>query len=80
MSLPDLPLDVVVTVGEFLAGDHAFGTLAALHQVSRAIKHGTLAVLYETLFLDKGPGSVHASAEGLRHTKSVSLRLWQGWL
>jgi hypothetical protein len=71
MSTPELPFDVLVTVAEFLAGDHAFGTLAALHQTSRELKEGTLAVLYETFFLDKGPGLVKASAEGLLHTKSV---------
>jgi hypothetical protein len=52
MSPPDLPLDVIVTVAEFLAGDHAFETLAALNQASRTVKQATLAVLFETLFFD----------------------------
>jgi hypothetical protein len=71
MSRPDLPLDVLVTVAEFLAGDHAFGTLAALNRVSHGLRSGTMPVLYETFFLDKRPGLVQALPEGLRHTKSV---------
>lgn len=53
MPLPDLPVDVLIVVSEFLAGDHAFGTIAAMNQASHATREGTTPVLYETLFLDK---------------------------
>jgi hypothetical protein len=53
MSLPDLPVDVLITVSEFLAGAHAFGTIAALNQASHATREGTTPLLYETIFLDK---------------------------
>jgi hypothetical protein len=53
MPLPDLPVDVLITVSEFLAGDHAFGTIAALSQANHATREGTTPVLYETFFLDK---------------------------
>jgi hypothetical protein len=82
MSAPNLPLDLLITVAEFLAGSHAFGTLAALNQVNHDIQSGTTPVLYETLFLDKvdemrvlgdhekGDGSQGPLA-GFRYTKSV---------
>lgn len=50
--LPDLPTEIIVLVGQFLAGNHAFGTLAALHTTSHALKEETTPILYETLFLD----------------------------
>jgi hypothetical protein len=52
MPLPDLPLEVILIVAQFLAGDHAFATLGALHSCSHALKEETSSVLYETIFLD----------------------------
>lgn len=56
MSPPDLPLDVLVTVAEFLAGNHAIGTLAALNQVSREVQRGTLRFYTRRFSSTKGPG------------------------
>jgi hypothetical protein len=47
-----MPTDVLVIVVEFLAGDHAFGTLANLSLADRDIRDETLPVLYETVTLD----------------------------
>jgi hypothetical protein len=82
MSIPDIPLDVIITVAEFLAGDHAFGTLGALNQLNHEIKIGTMPVLYETLFFDKldqtdfyRPEEVDdrsaTPSDGFHYTKSV---------
>lgn len=82
MSPPNLPLDLLITVSEFLAGSHAFGTLAALNRTNHKLRSGTIPVLYETLFLDKvdeirflgndekGNGS-QGPLPGFRYTKSV---------
>jgi hypothetical protein len=51
-QLPSLPLELIVTVAEFLAGDHAFSTLVALHSINRLVRDETSAILYETLFFD----------------------------
>jgi hypothetical protein len=79
MSLPDLPLELIVTVAEFLAGDHAFSTLAALHATSHQLKEETSSILHETLFLDnkeRMPAYVQDETEEgkrkARYTKSVT--------
>lgn len=52
MSCQALTFDVLVNVADFLAGDYAFRTLAALNQVNHPVKDGPSSVLYETLFFD----------------------------
>jgi hypothetical protein len=81
MSLPDLPLELIVTVAEFLAGDHAFATLATLHSTNHQLKEETSSILYETLFLDnknRMPTYLQdETEEGKRkagYTKSVTWR------
>jgi hypothetical protein len=79
MVLPDLPLEVITIVAQFLAGDHAFATLAALHASNHALKQETSPILYETLFLDNkdnmSPYFQDSSEEGrrrmIKYTKSV---------
>lgn len=81
MSLPDLPLELIVTVAEFLAGDHAFASLAALYSTNHQLREETASILYETLFLDnkdRMPAYLQdETEEGKRkagYTKSVTWR------
>lgn len=46
-----LPVELLVIVGQFLAGDRKLGTLASLNSASKPIQEETKAILYETLFL-----------------------------
>lgn len=52
MSPPDLPLDVIIVVSQFLAGCYAFGSLAALHLADHNVRDATLSVLYETVLMN----------------------------
>jgi hypothetical protein len=45
---PSLPIEVLVMIAEFLAGDDFLGTLAHLNLASRMIHQETLPILYET--------------------------------
>lgn len=45
---PSLPIEVLVMISEFLAGDDCLGTLADFNVASRVIHQETLPVLYET--------------------------------
>jgi hypothetical protein len=47
-----LPLNILYLVACHLAGDHAFGTLAALHLANHSVAGAVLPVLYETLLMD----------------------------
>jgi hypothetical protein len=44
----DLPVELLVIVSEFLAGDHCLGTLANFNVASSTVHQETLPVLYET--------------------------------
>jgi hypothetical protein len=46
-----LPVEVLVIVGQFLAGSYCFGTLANLNSVSKSMHEESQPVLYETLIL-----------------------------
>jgi hypothetical protein len=72
-------VDVLGVVAEFLAGDHAFGTLANLSIASHVTREVTLSVLYETLLLDNAKNLAHYRKRtfpipaGFRYTKYVKL-------
>lgn len=56
---PDLrpqpfPLELIVTVSEFLAGDDAFQTLASVNVASKSVKEATLPVLYHAVIWEDG--------------------------
>jgi hypothetical protein len=74
MILPDLPLEVIIIVAQFLAADHAFATLVALHSASHAMKEETPAILYETLFLDCTDKIPRFYKEGFRPGASDDLK------
>lgn len=46
-----LPVEVLVIVGQFLAGSYCFGTLANLNSASKSMHQESQPVLYETLIL-----------------------------
>lgn len=46
-----LPVELIVRIGEFLAGDLCFGVLASLNVACRAVHEETQSVLYETIIL-----------------------------
>jgi hypothetical protein len=80
MSIPDLPLEVIGVIGQFLAGDHAFASLAALYSASHALQEETSSILHETAFLDTGdkvPAYLQDESEDGKkrreYIKSVSL-------
>jgi hypothetical protein len=52
MVVPELSLDVIYVIACYLAGDHAFGTLAALHLANHDVAETVLPVLYETVLMD----------------------------
>lgn len=80
MPLPNIPTEVLIIVAEFLAGDRAFGTLAALHMADREMQMEILPVLYETLFMDNKNHLLPfledertlVANQGFKYTKSVS--------
>lgn len=45
-----LPVELLVIVAEFLAGDLCFGTAASLSATCRTVHQETLPVLFETTF------------------------------
>lgn len=49
---PPLPYEVFGIIADYLAGSHAFGTLANLNIVNHLMRMETLLVLYETVLLD----------------------------
>jgi hypothetical protein len=53
MDPPQLPTELIVVIGEFLAGDLAFGSLAKLNLATRAIHEETLSVLFDTVVWGK---------------------------
>lgn len=48
---PRLPIDVLASIAESLAGDECLGTVANLNASCRTLRETTLAILYETLTL-----------------------------
>jgi hypothetical protein len=46
-----LPVELIVRIGEFLAGDLCFGVLASLNITCRIVHEETRSVLYHTMFL-----------------------------
>lgn len=50
--IPPLPYEIFSIIAEFLAGAHAFGTLANLAVASHMMRMETMPVLYETVLLD----------------------------
>jgi hypothetical protein len=60
-------------VGEFLIGDHAFGTMASLNVASQSLHLETLAVLYETVLVvkPKSRANRRSRSSGLKYTKYV---------
>lgn len=48
------PLEAIVTVSEFLAGDNAFRTLASLSLASKSVREATLPVLYHAVIWEDG--------------------------
>jgi hypothetical protein len=46
-----LPLDAIVIVAEYLAGEKCQATLASLNVASKAVREYTSSILYETLIL-----------------------------
>jgi hypothetical protein len=44
-----LPIELIVIIGEFLAGSHALKSLASLNVASREVHVEVLPILYETL-------------------------------
>jgi hypothetical protein len=73
----NLPADLFILVTEFLAGDHAFDTIANLNVTCKHLHKETLPVLYETLLMEKfaqQPTSAETAKvlpEGVKYTKSV---------
>jgi hypothetical protein len=47
-----IPVEVLVIVAEYLAGDLCFGTIANLNATSWTVHEETLPVLYETTIWD----------------------------
>jgi hypothetical protein len=76
---PRLPMELIVTIAEFLIGDFAFGTTANLNLTCHTVREETLAVLYETLCLDRVNDRVNIkdylmsnrANSGLKFTKYV---------
>lgn len=72
-------MDVLGVVAEFLAGAHAFGTLASLNIASHDVHELTLPILYETLLLDDFGSLAHCRERncpipaGFLYTRSVKL-------
>lgn len=54
---PTLPSEIYGVIAEFLAGMHAFGTLSRLNIVNHGVHEETLPVLFETVLMDKPPGT-----------------------
>lgn len=46
-----LPVELIVRIGEFLAGDLCFGVLASLNTTCRTVHEETRSVLYHTMVL-----------------------------
>lgn len=71
-SLP-LPVEIITIIGEFLAGDNQFGTLASLNVASRLLREATNIPLWTTVILDsKMPtweteGNSHSAGHDKEH-------------
>jgi hypothetical protein len=52
MDPPQLPTELIVVIGEFLAGSFAYGSLANLNAATRAVHEETLPVLFDTVVWD----------------------------
>jgi hypothetical protein len=50
--IPPLPYEIFSIIAEFLAGAHAFGTLANLNVANHMMRMETMPILYETVLLD----------------------------
>lgn len=48
-----LPLELLIIIGEVLAGDLCFGSLANLNYTCQAVHAGTLSTLYDTMEMDE---------------------------
>lgn len=67
MPLPELPTDIITVIAQFLAGCHAFGSLASLHMAKRDVRDATMPVLFETVFMDRLATS--DVLEGFKYTR-----------
>lgn len=47
-----LPIELIISISEYLAGSHCYRSLAPLNVVSRAVHEETLPVMFETLIWD----------------------------
>lgn len=70
---PKLPLELLVSIACFLAGDNLYGTLLALCMTSKCIREETRPVLYETVEMND-PEVLYSEEEephDYRYTKYV---------
>jgi hypothetical protein len=72
---PQLPVELLVIIAEFLISGFAFGTTAAFNQALHLVRNETLPVLYETVcheFLDsQDPRPDVENSPGFQYTKYV---------
>lgn len=57
-----LPVELIVSIAEILAGDLCFGSIANLNIACRIVHEETLPVLYETLELQYSQLNTEANA------------------
>lgn len=71
-----LPVEVIVLVGQFLAGQNSLATLASLTIACKLLQQEAAPVLYETVILLDGRGwwGTGTEAESLRNQMSDRLR------
>jgi hypothetical protein len=75
-----IPVEVLVIVGQFLAGSYCFGTLANLNSASKALHQESQPVLYETLILkyskEVETSILVCSHPGWKYVRCVQAAVW----